>query len=130
MKIYVKTIQHEQQAYATSGDYWQEGGEAGTLQVRVSDMGDWRYEALVAVHEIVEAVLCRAQGVSFEDITTFDLLFESKRAADDDSEPGDAPSAPYQRQHNFATAVERMLCAALGIPWAEYEAANERLYGR
>ena len=45
----------------------------------------------------------------------------------DDDEPGDDPTAPYHREHCFATAVERMLIAALGVSWADYDQAVESL---
>jgi hypothetical protein len=120
---------------------WERRASQEALIIRVSDMPDWRYEALVAVHELVEAILCRNDGVSEPDaIKPFDIEFETAREtqADDgrsvfefrgrvvgiDEEPGDDPDAPYQKQHNFATAVERMLCAALNVKWDAYCEAN------
>lgn len=119
MKITIETIPHEQQRYPTVGD-WQYD-ESGNLTIRVSQLSDWRREALIAVHELVEVILCKGVGLSQEAVDAFDIAFEKKRAPDDDSEPGDNPNAPYRRQHCFATAVERMLCAELGVSWEEYE---------
>jgi hypothetical protein len=94
-------------------------------------MGDWRKEAAVAVHELVEAILCRNDGVSEAAVDAFDIEYERDRppfgTPGDFGEAGDSPHAPYHRQHCFATAVERMLIAALGVPWAEYEKAVEAL---
>jgi len=160
VKIVIETIAHGEQRYMTTGDWgagyatkpratYSETGDC--LIVTVSEMGDWRAEALVGVHELIEALLCRNDGVSEQAVCDFDREFEAARETaetvrsfgrseevfefrgrdvPDDAEPGDDPDAPYARQHNFATAVERMLCAALGLSWHDYERANEALYGR
>lgn len=99
----------------------------GTRRITVSDMGNDDYEFLVAIHEMIEAKLCEKAGISDEAITAFDVKFESERKAGDVSEPGDEPTAPYARQHCIATAVERLMCAELGISWFDYEAAVNRL---
>jgi hypothetical protein len=115
MKITIETIPHREQRYPTVGDW--EIAENGDIAIRVSELGDWRHEAAIALHELVEVLLCRNDGVSGTLVDAFD------RAYDGLGEPGDDPKAPYQRQHCFATAVERMLIAALGLAWAEYEEA-------
>jgi len=130
MKITIETIPHAALRYPTVGDWSLHGN--GDIQIRVSEMGDWRKEAAVAVHELVEALLCRNDGVSQSAVNAFDVGYESVRPPMgipgwDMPEPGDAPTAPYHRQHCFATAVERMLIAAMGLSWAEYDAAVEAL---
>lgn len=119
MKIIIETIPHNQHRYPTVGDWFYQ--EDGTLVIRVSELGDWKREALVAVHELVEVLLCKHQGVSQEAVDQFDLEFEKERSANDLSEPGDDPKAPYMRQHCLATSVERMLAAELNVSWKEYE---------
>ena len=120
MKIIVETIPHEAQRYPTVGDYWE--AEDGTLQIRVSHMHDWRYVILVAVHELAEMMITRFRGISEESIGAFDMEFERKREQGLVlGEPGDAPDAPYRREHFFATNIERLLAAELGVDWAEYE---------
>jgi hypothetical protein len=113
MKIVIETIPHEAQRYDTVGDWWFDPD--GSLQIRVSAMGDEQAEQLVAVHELVEVILCQARGVSTEAVDAFDLNYH------DAGEPGDSPSAPYRDEHCFATAVERMLCAAMGRSWSAYD---------
>jgi len=126
MRITIETIRHEDQRYPTCGD-WMFIDDTH-LRIRVSDMGDWRKEAAVAIHELVEAVLCRNDGVAEDAVDAFDIAYEKDRAPHlEMGEPGDSPHAPYHRQHCFATGVERMLIAALGVPWAEHEAATEKL---
>ena len=56
-------------------------------------MTDRRYELLVALHELVEALLCKEAGVSQERVDALDEAYEAKRLPDDkDSEPGDDPA--------------------------------------
>ncbi len=120
MKICIETIPHEQQRYPTVGDYWEDPD--GTEQVRVSRMIDWRYEILVAVHEVVEWALTRERGIREEDISAFDVEYERLRERElVKGEPGDNPKAPYRREHFFATNLERLFAAELGVEWQEYE---------
>jgi hypothetical protein len=124
MNIIIKTIPHKHQRYETVGDYFKIG-ELDTILV--SNMGNPDYEFLVAVHELVEMYLCQRRGISERSICSFDIKFEKNRKEGNLDEPGDDPKAPYQNEHNFATAVERMVCAALGVKWKEYEKAVNKL---
>jgi hypothetical protein len=119
MKIVLETIPHDQQRYDTAGDWW--FAPDGSLQIRVSEMGDEQYEEMVAVHELIEVLLCKAHGVGQHAVDDFD------RAYTGDGEPGDEEGSPYRDEHCFATAVERMLCAAMGRSWAEYDDAVSAL---
>ena len=133
MKVIIETIPHESQKYETVGDYWMEGD---TLHIVVSELGDWKMEMLVAIHELAETLIMLSDGVPRESSTVFDKEFESARAAwpgeifrvtgkeyGPDYEPGDSPDAPYARQHTYATAVERILAGAMNVKWYEYEQA-------
>lgn len=122
--ISVKVIPHKAQAYETVGDFLTENG---CLIVKVSDMGNRDYEFLVAIHELVEAYLCQKRGITDEEITAFDVAFEEKRQPGDLSEPGDSRDSVYQNEHCIATSVERLMCAALGLSWQDYETAVQRL---
>jgi hypothetical protein len=119
MRILIETIPHKQQRYPTVGDWFFD--DKGDLTIQVSALGDWREEALVAVHELVEVLLCKHQGVGQQEVDTFDLQYEAKRIEGDESEPGDSPDAPYKKQHCLATGVERVLAAEFGIDWGQYE---------
>ena len=123
MKIIIETIPHGDQRYSSVGDWFYEPGEGEeeVLHFKVSELSDWRREALIAVHELVEVLLCRHDGVSQEEVDQFDKKYEADRQPDDDSEPGDSPNAPYVKQHCLATAVERMLAAELEVSWQDYE---------
>lgn len=119
MKINIETIPHKDQRYQTVGDYWID--EDGTIQVRVSEMGTDIYEQMVAVHELVELLMCLYKKIPFEEIDKFDMDFERTRKSVDPSEPGFDQRAPYKNEHAIATAVELVMCAHLGIAWQDYE---------
>jgi hypothetical protein len=122
MKIIIETIPHEEQRYPTVGDWFFDHPRPDKiLTIRVSRMGDWRYEVLVAVHELVEVLLCLHKGVSQKSVDKFDMKYEAARKRGDESEPGDDPRAPYKDQHCIATAVERLLAPMLGVSWKKYE---------
>lgn len=92
------------------------------LVIRVSKLSDWRYEMLVAIHELAEVLMCKHDGVSQELVDAFDKDFEAKRTEDNEDEPGDEPDAPYVKQHCLATGIERIMAAHLGVSWKNYEA--------
>jgi hypothetical protein len=123
VKITIQSIPSEEQRYETSGDYWWDGD---TLEVRVSESGEWRYDMLTAIHEVIEAFLVRAKGVTIDEIDTFDINFEAERQRglhSSEEEPGDSPAAPYFREHQIAIKVERELASEAGVDWDEYENA-------
>lgn len=119
MKIIIETIPHETQRYTTVGDWFY--GPDGTLHIKVSALSDPRYEQLIAIHELCEVLLCANDGVTQEAVDQFDFNFEKDVPEDEKTEPGDSPQAPYQRQHCFATAVERMMAAEMRVQWTHYE---------
>ena len=139
MNIAVKIIPHNEHRYPTCGDWW--FTPEGDLEIRVSKMSDWRYECLVAFHELCEVLICKHLGITQEAVDAFDIQFEKDRerraalsesgaAADvreceslpgPDDEPGDHKDAPYRVQHFIATNCERILALALGVNWADYD---------
>jgi len=107
-------------------------------KIRASQMGDWwlfnddtyvvhvletltpEAQLAVAIHELVEAVLCRKHGVREDQVCSFDEHYEAERQEGkhaEDDEPGDHSLAPYRKEHQDATFVERAVCHALGISW-------------
>ena len=113
MNVRIFVISHDQQRYNTVGDWYFEGED---LVIRVSKMENWRSEMLVALHKLVEVLLCKNDGVSQESADKFDTSHIES------DEPGDEIDAPYRDQHCFAMAVERMVCAAMKMPWKEHDA--------
>lgn len=125
MNVTIKVIPHASQRYRTPGDWWwTDKDDTGDLEIRVSKLSDWRYEMLVAVHELVEVLLCRYFRIPEWQVTAFDENYERERAEGlhgVDEEPGDDPSAPYRKEHFFATTVERLFSATLLVDWSLYE---------
>lgn len=119
LDIKIATIPHQDQRYPTCGD-WQSHFDT-SIEIYVSDMNNWRMEACVAVHELVEALLCRHHEVDGMAVDVFDMQYEKNRPEGDHSEPGDDPGAPYRKEHCFATGIERLLVAELGLDWRTYE---------
>lgn len=113
MNIYVQTIKKEDHRYDTTGD-WEFDGN-GDLSIYVTEMGDWRAVALVAIHELIEALLCKRDGITQAMVDEFDITHPTY------NDPGSHPDAPYRRQHFIATMHERMLCTELGLNWEQYE---------
>jgi hypothetical protein len=126
MNILIETIDHDKQRYPTVGD-WQIDAEKDTILIRVSKIGNWRYELLVGIHELVEVLLCLDRGITDEQVTAFDVEYEKKRSKDSHDEPGDDPHAPYRAEHFFATNLERLLSAELSVNWLDYEKAIDDL---
>lgn len=90
------------------------------MVISVSKMNDWRYEFLVATHELCEVFICRHQGISQKQVDRFDMDYEKKRKPGNFDEPGDDPKAPYRNSHCIASGVERILAAALLVCWKDY----------
>lgn len=101
--------------YPTCGNWWTD--KDGVIQVRVSRLGDERYEFLIALHEMIECYLCRYRGINEDTVTAFDLNHP------DSPEPGCEINAPYHKEHMFADLIERLTAFELGIDWGVYEQA-------
>lgn len=122
IKIIIETIPHHDQRYDTVGD-WRYDAASGTLAIRVSDLNNWRYETLIAIHELVEAALCSSGNIDQEKVDQFDLNYKG------DGEPGDDSNSPYRGPHCMATGIERMLAAVMGVDWKKYEQSIDEKCG-
>ena len=113
MNIDIKIIpQNEMRELYPLGDWWFDYG--GDLHIRVSELRNWKYEVLVATHELEEALLCEIRGIKEVDIAKFDSECQ-------DDEPGLNEKAPYHKEHLFATKIERQTAKELGVDWEEYD---------
>ena len=130
MNIVIENIAHDKHRiidgvkYETVGDW--KFDEWNNLMVKVSELGDWRYNLLVGLHETIEAYLCKLRGIPEQSITEFDMVFELEREAGlhtETEECGDSPDAPYRTEHQFATKIEKMLADELGVNWSDYDKA-------
>lgn len=129
MNVKIEVVDHKSHRYPTCGDWLYD--ESGDLVIRVSAMGDWRYEMLVAFHELREVLQCKHEEVTQESVDWFDKGYEAAReviAPKDTSEPGDSPKAPYTRAHKAATKAERDLAKDLGVNWDQYADEIDSLF--
>jgi len=120
MDVSIEVVDHNSQNYETVGD-WIFSADGHRLQIKVSRLSDWRHEALVGIHELIEAVLCKEAGIDQELVNVFDRAFEEMRPLGNQDEPGHDPGAPYHRQHRIADAIERLLATELGVDWGKYD---------
>ena len=115
MNIQIEFVPAKRQRYSTLGDWYFDA--AGNLVIKVSN--DDRMcptedeQILVAVHELVEALLCRKRGITQTMVDDFDI--GNEYCQENGLEPGDEPTAPYRREHRFAMIVEHMLAHELGL---------------
>jgi hypothetical protein len=122
LDVILRTISHRDQRYETCGD-WEAKffpGVANDYRISVSDTGKWQYSAALMLHEFVEAMLCRAAGISQETVDSWDRLCIRDEK---DGEPGEDPACPYYNQHRQATELEFAFLQMLGVDWLEYEHA-------
>ncbi len=124
MTITIHIIPHTSQTYRTVGN-WK--FKKDTLDIFVSYMGNWRYEALVGIHEAIEALLCKHRKITGKQVDRFDMTFERYREKGNKREPGDDKSAPYFNEHQFASKIEKLLSKEFGINWKQYDATVSNL---
>lgn len=110
INIKIKTIPPGNLPYNRVGDWHWEGEK---LFISVNDMGDERYEWLIAIHEISEAFLCKMNGVTEESIDSFDKTVNGKWT----------PNGPGYKEHLISTGIESILAGVTGIIWDKYEEA-------
>lgn len=120
-KIIFDVIPHKKHRYPTVGDYYRKNGE---LHIRVSKMNS-KHEFLVLIHELIEWYLTEEKDISIQEIDDFDILYEKTKL--DNSEPGDSPNAPYYKEHQFATEIEKLLAIRLGVNWSKYDQIVNKL---
>ena len=82
--------------------------------IRCLPLGNWQYEALVLIHELVESLDCKRLGIKPEDVDKFDIAFNG------DGEPGDVTDCPYRSSHQLATVIEMMIATHWGISFSDY----------
>jgi hypothetical protein len=122
MRILIETVPHERNRNNQVGDY--RYMEDGTLYITVSNMGDEKMEWLVALHEMIEEMLAKSDGITEEQINDYDIYYEKKREmglVDENSEDGFASDCIYKKYHTIATGCEMILAAQLGVDWLNYD---------
>ncbi len=118
----VLTVPDNQQPYKTPGSYF--WNEKGQLVIKVSEMNNWKYSYLVAIHEIVESQLCIEHGIPLTAIDSFDRQWHYIPGSSIE-EPGADPRAPYHKEHMKSLEIEENMCKALGEQWIPYNKKME-----
>ena len=112
MNIHIQFIKNEDQRYDTWGD-WQYT-PTGDLIISVSrdipELPTEEHQVLVALHELIEVLLCRKRGITQQQVDNFDMTHE-----DCEGEVGDLTGSPYQKEHRFAMIIEHLMAHELGI---------------
>jgi hypothetical protein len=67
--VIIATISPKEMRYRTCGDWF--FTEPGYLTIQVADTGNWIYNLLVAVHELIETILCQIAGISEKRVSAF-----------------------------------------------------------
>ena len=121
----ISIVSKELMRYDTAGDWIVELMQydaAGDLivpnekiAITVARQKDRRYEMLIAVHELVEAILCRERGITADMVDEWDIILHPEA-----QDPGALPGCPYAKEHSAAECIERMLAHELGVEWNTY----------
>jgi hypothetical protein len=108
----------------TGADWWFDAD--GNLEVRVAhEVGDWREQTLLAIHEATEAAMCKHLGITVAQVDEFDSKYQAEHTIDLNA--GDEVDAPYKVPHNYATAIERILAGVLQVDWSPYDSRLSKL---
>lgn len=118
MNIRIEFVPSKDQRYDTIGDWYFDA--AGDLVIMVSNDDPFfpteEEQILVALHELVEVLLCRKRGITQEMVDEFDMRGPGAEYCKEEGiEPGDHPEAPYRREHRFAMIIEHMMAHELGL---------------
>lgn len=111
--IKIDIVPHKDQRYDTIGDWY---FIDDVLHITISDLGNFKYIALVAIHELIESVECSINGVTAQQVDDYDFNHKNTGSANFD----DHTSAPYYKEHNDATAIEWLLSRLFKIDWRDY----------
>ena len=125
MNIRINFIPHNQQRYETVGDWFYDAEGTGDLIINVSNDVNFvgvRFDTedrqnLIALHELVEALLCRRRGITQKQVDEFDMKVWPvvDEICREEDEPGDDPLAPYHKEHRFAMIIEHLMAHELGL---------------
>jgi hypothetical protein len=111
-KIIIEAIAPEQARLPcycapNSGDWFYD--QKGDLHITVQAQFLHDEACLIALHEWIEAWLCRKARITQPVVDAFDQTYTK------DTEPGDDPKAPYRRQHRRACLIEFLMADFLGM---------------
>jgi hypothetical protein len=125
VQILIETVNPQAMRYATVGDWFYDAD--GVLHIQVAHCGNGNSELIVAVHELVEALLCRHNDISEGNVTEYDKQWNEQAGLKAD-EPGNEADAPYHKEHTIATAIEMLMASHLDVNWAQHEDALDKVF--
>ncbi len=128
IKTIIKSVHKESQRYETLGDYYFEDGVRTFV---ITKTGNPLWDDLIFIHEFIEEVLTRNQGITEPQILEYDLEFERRLEngeVNKDAEPGEQSDCPYKVQHSVAESVERIMLNHLGISFGEYNETIMKIF--
>ena len=120
MLITIETIPHNLQRLSGSiGGDWRFVTTAGIehLTIRISDLHNWRMNFLFALHELVEAMMCKHSHITTEMVDEDEVNASS---FDDPDSFSGYPNSCFQKEHNDALAIEWIVSRLLNVDWKEY----------
>lgn len=124
-RIIIDVIPSESQRLKGNvGDYFYD--QDGTLNIRVSDLGNTLYERLVAIHELCEVTMTEDKGITEKEIQDFDEMFYAEEDNDvyhNVKEAGWDIRCPYRKEHGISENIERQIALHCGVIWEDYEQA-------
>lgn len=103
--------------YETGGDWYFD--DQGDLIIKVAN--DCPYfptedmQNLVAIHELIEVLLCQKRGITQKMVDDFDMGPGSYDVIPEVEESGDQPGCPYGKEHRVAMIVEHLMAHELGL---------------
>lgn len=102
-EIKIKHIPYNKMRYGTVGDYIKtKNGYDILVSKQKGYVGTEDELKGVALHELIEMWLCLKRGIKLEDIDKWDISYKGS------GEPGEVKSAPYYKEHAFATKIEKL----------------------
>lgn len=103
------------------GDYFERNG---VTRIEVKDTGNEIFNKAIAIHELIEELDTRLDGIDEEIINQFDADFEEERSLGlhgEFDEPGMDFRCVYKKHHEFATSIEKLIIEHFGYTWEQYE---------
>ena len=102
------------------GDY---SGDRELTEILVAETGNFFYNRLLVIHEIIEDTLREVRGISNQTIDDYcDKIFKTGKVPDSID-----PESPIHDIHMVADKCERIVCGACGIKWSDYDKATDQL---
>lgn len=128
MNMIFKTVTMKEQPFLTQGD-WQTDKD-GNMVSTIAECEDWRFWAIVAIHEMVEYFICKLRGVTIEDCNKFDAMYEEGYRSGKiplDKEAGYDKRCPYHRGHVWGDRFAWVLAKLLRVKIKDYNRYMDKL---